>query len=59
MIVLPNIPLHVVQRGHDRQVVFIAETDFSYYLSNLRELSQAFEVRVYGYCLMTNHVHYP
>ena len=56
-VVLPNYPLHVVQRGHDRQAVFVEDDDFSYYLANLEELSQACEVRVYGYCLMTNHVH--
>lgn len=27
-IVLPNYPHHVVQRGHNRQVVFAAESDY-------------------------------
>ena len=27
-IVLPNYPHHVVQRGHNRQVVFAAEQDY-------------------------------
>jgi len=56
-IVLPNYPHHVVQRGHNRQVVFAGESDFSRYLDDLRELKNEFEVRVYAYCLMTNHVH--
>mgnify|MGYP001816440336 CR=1 FL=1 len=55
--VLPNYPHHVVQRGHNRQVVFAGESDFRRYLDDLRELKSAFGVRVYAYCLMTNHVH--
>jgi putative transposase len=56
-VVLPNYPHHVVQRGHNRQVVFAAEEDYQRYLTDLRELKDAFGVKVYAYCLMTNHVH--
>jgi putative transposase len=37
--------------------VFANADDFEYYLSDLRELKEAFGVSVYAYCLMTNHVH--
>jgi putative transposase len=56
-VVLPNHPHHVVQRGHNRQVVFADARDFEYYLADLRELKEALGLRVYAYCLMTNHVH--
>ncbi|SFL64229.1 REP element-mobilizing transposase RayT [Azotobacter beijerinckii] len=56
-IVLPNYPHHVVQRGHNRQVVFAEPADFERYLNDLKELKDAFGVKVYAYCLMTNHVH--
>ncbi|EXF42562.1 transposase-like protein [Pseudomonas sp. BAY1663] len=56
-IVLLNSPHHVVQRGHNRQVVFAAEQDYQRYISDLRELKDVFGVKVYAYCLMTNHVH--
>jgi putative transposase len=56
-VVLPHVPHHVVQRGHNRQVVFAGSADYARYLQDLRELSRAFAVRVYAYCLMTNHVH--
>ncbi|WP_313056420.1 transposase [Pseudomonas lopnurensis] len=56
-LVLPNYPRHVVQRGHNRQVVFAADEDYQRYLADLRELKDAFGVKVYAYCLMTNHVH--
>lgn len=56
-VVLPNYPHHIVQRGHNRQVVFAAAEDYQRYLTDLRELKDAFGVKVYAYCLMTNHVH--
>ena len=36
-VVLPNYPHHVVQRGHNRQVVFAANRDYEYYLEMLSE----------------------
>ena len=55
-LVLPNYPHHIVQRGHNRQVVFVEPTDYQCYINDLRELKDAFGIRVYAYCLMTNHV---
>ncbi len=55
-VVLPHMPDHVVQRGHNRQVVFAEIEDYGRYLEDPRELSSALEIRVYAYCLMTNHV---
>ena len=37
-IVIPGVARHVVQRGHNRQVVFAADEDFQFYLENLTEL---------------------
>lgn len=54
---LPKVPVHIVQRGHDRQPVFVQSKDFRYYLSNLQEMKDELLARVYAYCLMTNHVH--
>ena len=56
-VVLPQYPHHVVQRGHNRQVVFAAEDDYWRYLEDLQELKAQCNVQVYAYCLMTNHVH--
>ena len=54
---LPHMPLHIVQRGHDRKAVFVEEADYSYYLENLRQAKTDHHIKVFGYCLMTNHVH--
>ncbi|MBC8318713.1 MAG: transposase [Desulfobulbaceae bacterium] len=56
-IVLPNCPHHIIQRGHNRQVVFAGDDDFLYYLDNLKEWKTELGCKVYAYCLMTNHVH--
>jgi len=57
-IVLANTPHHVFQRGHDKQPVFFEDDDYEVYLRILRKWTGAFGVKVYGYCLMTNHVHF-
>jgi len=46
-----------VQRGHDRNAVFVDDSDYQYYLDNLIEWKTKYDVGVYAYCLMTNHVH--
>lgn len=56
-IILPHYPHHIVQRGHNRQVVFKNDQDFRRYLTNLYELKIRFGVRVYAYCIMSNHIH--
>lgn len=56
-VVLPAYPHHVVQRGHNRQAVFAASGDYEGYLATLAELKGVFGVKVYAWCLMTNHVH--
>lgn len=56
-IVLPNAPHHIMQRGHNRQAVFLGDDDFKYYKDNLIELKEKLGCKIYAYCLMTNHVH--
>jgi putative transposase len=56
-IAVPDYPHHVVQRGHNRKAVFVTDKDRISCLDTLRELREDLELKVYGYCLMTNHVH--
>jgi len=48
MIVL-GFPHHIVQRGHNRQPVFVARPDFEYYLANLQERKQDYELEVFRF----------
>lgn len=56
-IIVPSTPHHIIQRGHNKNVVFVSEEDYTYYLDNLKEWKKALDCKVYAYCLMTNHVH--
>ncbi len=56
-VIVPGMPHHIVQRGHNRNVVFVEDADYQYYLDNLAEWKNALGLKVYSYCLMTNHVH--
>ena len=55
--VMPEVAVHIVQRGHDRRDCFRQESDYLVYLSNLGDLAAKRGCAVHAYCLMTNHVH--
>ena len=56
-VVLANYPHHIIQRGHNKQVVFAANEDYEYYFYNLKEWKKKLGCKIYAYCLMTNHIH--
>lgn len=56
-VIVTNLPHHIVQRGHNRNAVFVEHHDYQYYLESLREWKTALGIKVYAWCLMTNHVH--
>ena len=48
---------HITQRGIARQAVFHADSARKTYLELLHENARRHQLRILGYCLMTNHVH--
>jgi putative transposase len=50
-------PHHVVQRGNNRENVFLNRTDYEKYLFFLAKYSEEKEAAILAYCLMPNHVH--
>lgn len=56
-VMLPNVPVHVIQRGNNRQACFIADEDYRFYLDWLKEYAGKAGCLVHAYVLMTNHVH--
>lgn len=54
---LPGVPLHVIQRGNNRQACFYAEEGYRFYLQWLAEYAKKANCQIHGYVLMTNHVH--
>ena len=56
-IALPNVPIHIIQRGNNRQPCFFADEDYCRYLDWLSEYADKSGCRIHAYVLMTNHVH--
>ena len=56
-LILPNVAVHIIQRGNNRQACFYHKSDFRNYLDWLHEYAVASECLIHAYVLMTNHVH--
>lgn len=54
---LPGVPLHIVQRGHNRDACFFADDDYLAYRHWLGEALKESGCSLHAYVLMTNHVH--
>ncbi len=50
-------PLHVIQRGNNRDPIFAADADYRFYLRCLQEAAETHLLTIHAYVLMTNHVH--
>ena len=48
-VIVPGVPHYIVQRGHNRQVVFVEERDYEYYLENLAEWKLALGLQLLPY----------
>jgi putative transposase len=53
----PGMPQHVIQRGTNRSVLFVADSDYRFFLDCLRAACEKYGCHVHAYVLMTNHVH--
>jgi putative transposase len=54
---LHGVPLHIVQRGHNREPCFFGEEYYQAYLHWLGEALKKERCELHAYALMTNHVH--
>lgn len=54
---LPDQPLHVIQRGNNRQPIFFCAEDYRRLHAWLAEAAAAHDCAVHAYVLMTNHLH--
>ena len=48
---------HVTIRGNNRNAIFAEDSDRERFLVDMEESIQRFDVRLFLFCLMTNHVH--
>lgn len=54
---LPDYPVHIVQRGHNKNNVFFEHEDYKAYLDWLQEGSEWYEVPIHAYALLPNEIH--
>jgi REP-associated tyrosine transposase len=56
-VVAPGYPHHITQRGNRRQQTFFSDEDYIAYLELMTEWCQKYQVDIWSWCLMPNHVH--
>ena len=54
---MAGVPVHVVQRGVNRQACFFCDEDRVFYIEQLARLTAECGCALHAYALMTNHVH--
>lgn len=54
---LPGYVHHVMQRGNNRQAVFLSSADYQFFLTLLEEQAHQFGVALHAYVLMPDHFH--
>lgn len=54
---LPDQPLHVIQRGNNRQAIFFRDDDYRRCRDWLMSAAAEHGVAVHAYVFMTNHIH--
>lgn len=56
--IVPNIPMHITQRGNRRENIFLDENDKEFYMRSFMYYRKILKVKVFAWCLMDNHVHF-
>lgn len=56
-IVAPGLAHHITQRGNRKSDVFETDGDRRAYLRFLKQYAGKYDLAIYAYCLMTNHIH--
>src|SRR5512139_3562363 len=53
-----GFPHHITQRGNYRQSVFQSDKDYLQYKEWLTQYSTKYALKIWAYCLMSNHLHF-
>lgn len=53
----PGVLYHVIVRGNQRQKTFLSPGDYQIYLEKIAQYRRKYDVTIYAFCLMPNHVH--
>lgn len=52
-----GLPVHIVQRGNNKQVCFTSDSDLAAYANWLKDAAKKYGVAIHAWVFMTNHVH--
>ena len=55
-VVIPGYPHHITQRGNRRQQTFFCDDDYLAYIGLMAEWCGRYQVDIWAWCLMPNHV---
>jgi putative transposase len=53
----PGLISHIIQRAVGREPLFLEDADCLYMLKVIRDIAGEYDLTVYSFCLMTNHLH--
>ena len=56
-VIAPGVPHHITQRGNRRQQTFFCDEDYLAYIDLMARWCGKYEVEIWAWCLMPNHVH--
>ncbi|MEE8321139.1 MAG: transposase [Gammaproteobacteria bacterium] len=54
---IPDQPVHVVKRGHNRGSIVVCKADYDYFVECLASACREYGVALHAWVLMTNHIH--
>ena len=54
---IPQVPVHIVQRGHSKESIFYSAKDYAVFRKALLRAASKSTCHVHAYALMTNHIH--
>lgn len=54
---LPNQPVHLVARGHNREPIVTREADYLRFYEHLIHAATTYRVKIHAWVIMTNHIH--
>jgi len=56
-LIIDNACYHVISRGNEKKAVFGEDSDYEKYFALVKKYKEKVGFRLYGWCLMHNHVH--
>ena len=52
-----GLPVHIVQRGNNKQICFTSDNDMAAYANWLSEAAKKYDLAIHAWVFMTNHIH--